>query len=83
VSISVDVEEAHNTWREMVSSQNLNGIQLYADNNFKSDFIMEYGINAIPRFILLDTNGSIIDSDTYRPSDPALRTLIDESLATK
>lgn len=78
VSISVDKADAYDTWKTMVKDQNLEGIQLYADNNFESKFIMEYGINAIPRFILLDTEGNIIDSDVMRPSDPKLKELLKE-----
>jgi thiol-disulfide isomerase/thioredoxin len=76
VSISVDKENAHETWKKMITDQNLGGIQLFADNNFESEFIAEYGINAIPRFILLDPEGNIVDADTYRPSNPKLKELL-------
>ena len=76
VSISVDVEEAHDTWKDMVKNENLGGIQLYADQNFNSEFIKAYGINAIPRFILVDPEGNIVDSDAARPSDPKLKELL-------
>ncbi|REE82805.1 thiol-disulfide isomerase/thioredoxin [Lutibacter oceani] len=78
VSISVDKQEAYETWRTMVKDMDLKGIQLFADNNFESEFITEYGINAIPRFILLDTNGNIVDADADRPSNPKLRELFEE-----
>lgn len=78
VSISVDKKEAYDTWKNMVTSENLGGIQLYADNNFESDFIMEYGINAIPRFILVDPDGNIVDANTLRPSNPKLKELFSE-----
>ncbi|WP_291804979.1 TlpA disulfide reductase family protein [Lutibacter sp.] len=76
VSISVDKENAHDTWKKMVEEESLGGIQLFADNNFESEFITEYGINAIPRFILLDPQGNIVDSDAYRPSNPQLKELL-------
>ncbi|WP_372745472.1 TlpA family protein disulfide reductase [Lutibacter sp.] len=78
VSISVDKPEAYNTWKEMVKEEALGGIQLYADNNFESKFIMDYGINSIPRFILIDPNGNIVDADVLRPSDPKLKELFTE-----
>jgi len=76
VSISVDKPEAHKTWVKMVKDEALSGIQLFADKDFESDFIAEYGINAIPRFILLDPNGNIVDSDADRPSNPKLKELL-------
>jgi thiol-disulfide isomerase/thioredoxin len=78
VSISVDMPDFHDAWKEMVKKEELGGIQLYADKNFESKFIVDYGINAIPRFILLDPNGNIVDSDAERPSSPKLKELFTE-----
>jgi thiol-disulfide isomerase/thioredoxin len=78
VSISVDKPEAHEAWKQMVEKEELGGIQLFADANFESKFILDYGINAIPRFILIDPNGNIVDSDAERPSSPKLKELFTE-----
>jgi len=78
VSISVDKPEAYETWKKMVATEQLGGIQLYADNNFESQFILDYGINAIPRFILIDGEGNIVDADAPRPSDPKIKELFTE-----
>lgn len=78
VSISVDKPEAYETWKKMVADEQLGGMQLYADNNFESQFILDYGINAIPRFILIDPSGNIVDADAARPSDPKLKELFTE-----
>lgn len=78
VSISVDKPDAYTAWKQMVKDQELGGIQLYADADFESKFIVEYGINSIPRFILLDPNGNIVDSDADRPSNPKLKELFKE-----
>lgn len=78
VSISVDKPNAYETWVKMVKEESLGGIQLFADNNFESKFIAEYEISAIPRFILLDPEGNIVDSDAARPSDPKLKELFIE-----
>lgn len=78
VSISVDKPEAHEAWKQMVEKEELGGIQLFADANFESKFILDYGINAIPRFILIDPDGNIVDSDAERPSSPKLKELFTE-----
>jgi len=78
VSISVDKPNAYENWKTMVKTENLEGIQLFADNNFDSDFIVEYGINSIPRFILIDPEGNIVDANADRPSNPKLRELFIE-----
>lgn len=73
VSISIDKEADYDKWKKMVSDQEMGGIQLFADKNWKSDFITAYGVKSIPRFILISPDGKIIDANTKRPSDPALR----------
>lgn len=78
VSVSVDRKDAYGTWKQMVKNENLGGIQLIADNNLESDFIKEYEITSIPRFILLDPEGKIVDANAARPSEPKLRALFTE-----
>jgi len=64
-----------NLWLLMKS---LGGIQLFADNDWKSSFVKDYQINGIPRFILIDTEGNIVDPNAPRPSSPELIELLTE-----
>jgi thiol-disulfide isomerase/thioredoxin len=80
VSISVDVDKDHEKWKNFVTEKQLGGTQLYADKNWLSDFITAYKINSIPRFILIDPKGNIVDADAARPSDPKLQEQLDSLL---
>ncbi len=77
VSISVDYAKDHDAWKTMVKEKELEGIQLFANENFKSGFVQEYKINGIPRFILIDPNGNIVSADAPRPSSDSLIKLFD------
>ena len=77
VSTSIDVTTAHDKWTAMVKDKELGGIQLIADNDWKSQFVQDYGIKGIPRFILLDPEGNIVSADAPRPSDPKLVALLE------
>jgi len=77
VSISVDVEKDYEKWKKMVTDKQLGGLQLYADKNWTSDFIKAFGINAIPRFILIGPDGKVIKADAARPSSVSLTELLD------
>ena len=80
VSISIDdakrhggsMELAHEKWQKMVKEEELGGIQLFAPNGWKSDFIEAYKINGIPRFILVDPEGKIVSASAPRPSSERL-----------
>ena len=80
VSISIDVDKDHEKWKNFVSEKQLGGIQLFADKNWNSEFMLSYGINSIPRFILIDPNGKIVKSDASRPSNPELQKQLDALL---
>ncbi|HNP33839.1 MAG TPA: TlpA disulfide reductase family protein [Flavobacterium sp.] len=73
VSVSVDAEKDHDKWKSFVKDKGLGGIQLYAGKTPVSDFIKAFNVNTIPRFILIDPSGNIVDADAARPSDPKLQ----------
>ncbi len=77
VSISIDEKKDYEAWRTMVTEKELGGYQLMADNDWKSKFVADYGIRGIPRFILIDTEGNIINSDAPRPSSSKIRETLD------
>ena len=80
VSISIDVAKDHEKWRKFVTDKQLGGTQLFADKDWNSDFITAYGVKSIPRFLLIDPQGSIISADAARPSDPLLQQQLDKLL---
>ena len=80
VSISVDTKDDYQKWRKMVTKKELGGTQLMADNAFSSTFIDEYAINAIPRFIIIDPEGNIVNADATRPSNFAIESKLDALL---
>jgi len=78
VSISVDKADDHDKWLKMIEEDELKGIQLFSDNDWNSDFVKDYLILGIPRFILIDPNGIIVNSNAPRPSDEKLVNLFKE-----
>ncbi|NQV76956.1 MAG: TlpA family protein disulfide reductase, partial [Lutibacter sp.] len=78
VSVSVDKLGDHDKWQSMVEEEQLGGIQLFADKSWESDFVTGYLIKGIPRFILIDPNGIIVNSNAPRPSETRLIDLFNE-----
>lgn len=64
VSLSVDKDK--DAWSAMVKSEGLKGVQLYlgVDQRF-SDY---YKVTGIPRFMLFDMEGNIVETSADRPS---------------
>jgi len=78
VSISIDKAADHDKWKTMVEEKELKGVQLFADSDWNSQFVQDYLIKGIPRFILIDTEGNIVSSNAPRPSSPKLISLFNE-----
>ncbi|MBO9583185.1 MAG: TlpA family protein disulfide reductase [Flavobacterium sp.] len=72
VSISIDKAKDNPKWKKFVTDKQLGGTQLFADKDWESEFVVNYGVTGIPRFILIDPNGNVVSSDASRPSDPKL-----------
>jgi len=79
VSLSIDKKKDHDTWVKMVTDKKLGGIQVFADADWNSKFVTDYGIKGIPRFILVDPVGKIVSANAPRPSSPKLIELFTEN----
>ena len=75
VSISVDKLGAYEAWKKMIAEKEMGGIQLFAGSDSK--FAEDYQIDGIPRFILIDDKGNIVNPDAPRPSNPKLKEVLD------
>jgi thiol-disulfide isomerase/thioredoxin len=86
VSMSIDDDRSHGgswekaneDWKKMVKEKELGGIQIFAPKGWQSEFVQNYKINGIPRFILVDPKGNIVSASAPRPSSSELIKLFDE-----
>ncbi len=78
LSISIDKAKDHDKWKKMIEEKGMGGVQLFADNDWKSKFVQDYMIRGIPHFILIDPEGKIVKYSAPRPSDKKLTDLFDE-----
>ncbi|TRX63307.1 MULTISPECIES: TlpA family protein disulfide reductase [Carboxylicivirga] len=74
VFVSISLDKNKKQWKKMLESQKMGGVQLNFDGN--RDFTEAYDSKSIPRFILIDADGNIVDSNAPRPSDPKLKEMI-------
>jgi len=70
--VSISYKDNKKMWKEMITERKLGGIQLFAPNENIS-FFKDYQVTGIPRFILIDKDGRVIESNAKRPSNPKLK----------
>jgi len=77
VSVSIDHDKAK--WIKFVEDKELNGIQIlcHTPRTTRAEIMDLYMIEAIPRFIMIDPEGKIINVDASRPSDPKTRKIFE------
>jgi|GEM_PF-520849 AhpC/TSA family. len=73
INICVDVNET--VWKKTISNLKLDGVNLLAEGFTTNPVCIEYNINAVPHYILIDKNGRFKDYNAPRPS-----TLIGEEI---
>lgn len=66
--ISLDGENTHSLWQNMIKYYNLSGYHLRASKALRSDMDSLLGRFGIPRYLLIDENGQIITDNASRPS---------------
>ncbi|MGV8947597.1 MAG: TlpA family protein disulfide reductase [Lutibacter sp.] len=77
--VSICIRDKKEKFEEFVKENELSGIQLFAPDTDIS-FFEEYQLKTVPRFILIDKEGKILDANAYKPSDPKLKEQILEYL---
>ena len=75
--VSISIDQNKDEWKEFVKSEDLKGVQLFAENAFESQFIQDYGIRQIPTFIIIDKEGKIVNAYAPRPSSDEITGLLE------
>lgn len=76
VNISVDKQSNKVSWKEFLLNNKYNGIHLISDQDFDSTFLRFFKVKRLPRFIILDKEGKVLESDAPMLTDKALHELL-------
>ena len=76
LSVSLDTgDQLMALWKKMVSEKDGKSpvLNLNLPGGFRSDFTARMNIRSVPRVVLVDKDGRIVDAYAKRPSDPKLK----------
>jgi thiol-disulfide isomerase/thioredoxin len=82
--LSLSIDNSAINWRRTIAKR-----ELHALNHFlllepsKAAFVRQYNIATIPRYLLFDKEGKMLNANAPLPSDPALRQLLDSLTSAK
>ena len=72
--VSISVDNTKEPWLQMVEEKDLKGTQLH-EGSSADQIKSEYLVYSIPRFVIIDPEGKIVDAQAPRPSGDATEVL--------
>jgi thiol-disulfide isomerase/thioredoxin len=68
-------------WKAKIKDLKLSHHCYMVSNGFQSDFAQHFNITSIPRYLVFDKNGKMVDANAPRPSDNKFKSLLNKLLA--
>ena len=78
LGVSVDTDSL--AWTNFIDDNEMHGVHVNT-GAWKTHLMDDYAINGIPRFMVFDENGKVVDLDAPRPSSDEIRPLLDSVLS--
>lgn len=72
VFLYISIDNTDEAWRMAITQLGIEGMHGFSPGGWSAPITKEYGINSIPRYILIDRLGRVADANAPRPSDPSL-----------
>ena len=80
--VSIDRAEDQEKWKNMIADQELKGVHVRESAESRESPLMKaYEISGIPRYILIDQAGNIVDAEAERPSSGKVEAEINKLIA--
>ena len=70
-------------WKTYVKENKNVGTNLYTEKAWNSEIFSAYQVQGTPTYVLIDTEGTIIDPLAPKPSTPELKELLNRVLETQ
>lgn len=86
ISVSLDTgDQLMALWKKMIQEKEGKSpvLNVNLPNGFKSDYAAHMNIHSVPRIVLVDKEGNIVDAYAKRPSDPKLKQQINTLLGVE
>lgn len=81
LAVSVDGGKEENSWKEMLERKKYAGLHALWDES--GGFRADYMVFSVPRFILIDPDGRILNTEAPRPSGKMIYACLDSCLEKK
>ncbi len=70
VFLYISIDGDTNSWRKAMKDLEMEGVQYISPGNWSSKACKYFQINSIPRYMIMNKQGVIVDMNAKRPADP-------------
>ena len=80
--LAVSVDTDAQAWMNFIDEKGMHGVHVNT-GAWKTQMMDDYAINGIPRFMIFDAEGKVVDLNAPRPSSKEIRPILDGLLSEK
>ena len=67
----VSIDDKPDAWKKAMRHEKLDGVHINDKKGWRSSLCSDYNFHSIPRYMLIDKEGKMVDPDAKRPSGGA------------
>jgi thiol-disulfide isomerase/thioredoxin len=72
VFLYISIDASEDSWKKAITDLEIQGVNVISPGNWQSEVCRYFQINSIPRYMIMDKKGDIVEMNAKRPSDSTL-----------
>ena len=72
VFLYISIDDNETNWKNAIEKNEIEGVNTISTGGWRSEVVKYSGISSIPRYVIIDKKGNIVDENAKRPSDESL-----------
>lgn len=72
VFLYISIDASEEAWKKAAEQLGIEGVLTISPGNWDSEVVKFFGISSIPRYMIMDKFGNIVNKDAPRPSSDAI-----------
>lgn len=66
----ISIDNTETVWKKAINELKIDGTHGLSQGGWGSEVTAKFGVNSIPRYLIFDKKGNVVDANAPRPSDP-------------
>ena len=68
----ISIDNTETVWKLAIKELGIEGTHGLSKGGWGSEVTAKFGVSSIPRYLIIDKKGRVVDANAPRPSDPRL-----------